>query len=353
MSEELIERIKDLFPNLKEAEERLDARLEILEARLGYQIIGSKRVIVPTDEDRSDLIRRDLLVAGREGLSKIRRGWTLNDRDIEGLEALFDESYPFLVILNGKFELPEDWAWLEPQYERMAAQLPSVGRIGCTNSDEYWGTGFLVAKDVAMTNWHVIRKYAFERNGKWKFYPHVKAQIDFRVEYQTEGEAPHQCMEIIYKQPAYDLALIRIDVQNDTPQPLSIASSSPPDLRGRTIYVVGHPYMDTRRGTNIYAQYRLFLMWETLGLKHLALGYADSVVTYQPDPELGYPKKPYLCHLVSTLPGNSGSCVIDAETHQVIGLHCSGDNRAKRNYAVPLWKIKDDEALLKVGVDFQ
>jgi V8-like Glu-specific endopeptidase len=353
MSERLVEHIKELFPDLKEAERRIDAKLRVLDAKLGYQARGVERVIIPTDEYPQDLMRRELLAAGREGLSKVRRGWTLNDQDIEGLEALVDETLPFLVVKDGEFELPENWTWLEPEYERMKAYLHSVGRIGRAGSDSYWGTGFLVSEGIVMTNWHVVMSYVFERDGKWTFYPHIKAQIDFRAEYQTSGEDLHPCTEVIYKHPEYDLVLIRIDVQNNVPPPLPVASTAPHDLHAHTIYVLGYPYVDTRKGANIHAQWQLLSMWKTLGFKHLALGYAHSIIAYQPDPELNYPEMPYLCHLVSTLPGNSGSCVIDAETHQVVGLHCSGDNVAKRNYAVPLWELRDDETLLKTGVSFQ
>jgi hypothetical protein len=44
---------------------------------------------------------------------------------------------------------------------------------------------------------------------------------------------------------------------------------------------------------------------------------------------------------------------VDVETQQVIALHCAGVNAEKRNYAVPLWSLAQDEQLLKAGVNYQ
>ena len=53
----------------------------------------------------------------------------------------------------------------------------------------------------------------------------------------------------------------------------------------------------------------------------------------------------------STLGGNSGSCVIDLEMNQVVGLHFGGLYR-EANQAVALWQLTEDPLLRSAGVNF-
>ena len=56
-------------------------------------------------------------------------------------------------------------------------------------------------------------------------------------------------------------------------------------------------------------------------------------------------------HDCSTLGGNSGSPVLDLETHLVVGLHFGG-RYLSGNKAVPLWRLAEDELLRTSGVNF-
>ena len=56
-------------------------------------------------------------------------------------------------------------------------------------------------------------------------------------------------------------------------------------------------------------------------------------------------------HDASTLGGNSGSCVVDLETNQVIGLHFAG-LYMQYNEALALWRLVDDPLLTRAGVNF-
>ncbi len=56
-------------------------------------------------------------------------------------------------------------------------------------------------------------------------------------------------------------------------------------------------------------------------------------------------------HDCSTLGGNSGSCVIDLATRQVLGLHFSG-RYGEANRAVALWDLREDPLLARAGVNF-
>jgi V8-like Glu-specific endopeptidase len=56
-------------------------------------------------------------------------------------------------------------------------------------------------------------------------------------------------------------------------------------------------------------------------------------------------------HDASTLGGNSGSCVVDLDSNQVIGLHFAG-RYMQYNEAVALWRLADDPLLARAGVNF-
>ena len=56
-------------------------------------------------------------------------------------------------------------------------------------------------------------------------------------------------------------------------------------------------------------------------------------------------------HDCSTLGGVSGSCVVDLDSNQVIGLHFAG-LYMQYNEAVALWRLVDDPLLTDAGVNF-
>ena len=56
-----------------------------------------------------------------------------------------------------------------------------------------------------------------------------------------------------------------------------------------------------------------------------------------------------LLHTCDTLPGNSGSPVIDAGLQKVVGLHHAGSNRDDVNYAIPMAEILAQSNILKAA----
>ncbi|MGP6086873.1 SH3 domain-containing protein [Antarctobacter jejuensis] len=56
-----------------------------------------------------------------------------------------------------------------------------------------------------------------------------------------------------------------------------------------------------------------------------------------------------LLHTCDTLPGNSGSPVIDASLQKVVGLHHAGSNRDAVNYAIPMSDILAESKILKAA----
>ena len=59
-----------------------------------------------------------------------------------------------------------------------------------------------------------------------------------------------------------------------------------------------------------------------------------------------------LLHDCSTLGGNSGSPVVDLETHRVLGLHVGG-RYLENSHAIPLWTLRADPLIQRARLNFQ
>jgi S1-C subfamily serine protease len=171
----------------------------------------------------------------------------------------------------------------------------------------------------------------------------MTARIDFREELGGYAPMEFEITGVIGVHEDRDLALLRVEGASSDgralPDPLPVAAREPDDLYGRDVYVVGYPAWDGRRGEPD-ALRRIFM--DVYNVKRLQPGRA---VTYSA-------KFSALEHDCSTLGGNSGSPVVDLETHEVIGLHFGG-RYGLGNYAVPLWMLTADPLLAKGEVNFR
>jgi len=73
---------------------------------------------------------------------------------------------------------------------------------------------------------------------------------------------------------------------------------------------------------------------------------------FSPGVVVGWKDSNNFKHDASTLRGSSGSCIVDFEDRRVVGLHFGGGYHLKSNFAVALWKFKDDPVLAENGVEF-
>jgi V8-like Glu-specific endopeptidase len=267
------------------------------------------------------------------------------EEEVLGLEAIIIlNGRPPLIIQDGTFlEPPPDWQVLNTNRASIEATFRSVGRIEVDGHPRLpWvGTGFLVADDVIMTNRHVAVEFS-ERNGAtgWGFQPGMTARIDYVEELGAQTPAEFALSEVIGIHDRFDLALLRVERTSPGgaagPTPLTLASTPPGDP-GRTVFVVGYPAFDSRNDPVVMQR----LFGNTYGIKRLQPG---TVMRYLPPEGLFH-------HDCSTLGGNSGSCVIDLEMNQVIGLHFGGLYR-EANQAVALWQLTEDPLLRSAGLNF-
>jgi S1-C subfamily serine protease len=376
----LAARVKQVFSNLEEVEERLDAEPEaflastfrpeeaaslegLYEPQLEFEGIAPPTArpelyepgLSPLDQLDLGLRVREqpmpLLPAARSGLTKIRTAGEarpdLTEDEIHGLEAIvLLEGRPSILIENGHFAPPPaEWAILESHRATIENVIPSVGRIEVPGHPrvEWVGTGFLVGPTVIMTNRHVATEFSVKRRGAgWKFAPGIKPRIDFREEHKTPEAVEFDCVEVVWIHPRLDLALLRVEPSSGSgkamPEPLTVHYRTPKDTRERKIYVLGYPAWDGRRNepevmSSIFAG--------IYGVKRLQPGTIRTRLV------LG----PTFKHDASTLGGNSGSCIVDLESGKVLGLHFAGKYR-RYNTAIALWKLRRSKNLERAGVQF-
>jgi len=218
--------------------------------------------------------------------------------------------------------------------------LPAIGRIEVQNNAQFeWvGTGWLIASelgdDIIVTNAHVATEFARRSQAGFTFrggtidfgFPQA-ARIDFR---ETVDRAPARefaVTEIIWisDDELLDVAFLRVVRSSGDadrlagPIPLSAAAEP-----GRWVSVIGYPGDDSR-SYNAEQFHRLF--GSMFGTKRLAPGRLRELTGAG------------LTHDCSTLPGNSGSALIDLESGAALGLHFSGA-AFQANYAVPAAAIQ-------------
>ena len=294
--------------------------------------------------------RRRLLDSGRRAITKLKHEGAsakLDPSEKLGLEAIIlVTGRPALLIQNGAFfPPPEDWKELETHRTTIQSLFPSIGRIEVKGHPDFeWiGTGFLVADDVIMTNRHVALEFSREDRARrtWKFAVGMTASIDYNEELGATNPFEFALTGVIGVHDKHDMALLQVAKKSRTrrkaPEPLAVDKSAKAK-KGRKVYVVGYPASDSRRNDPEVMR-RIFA--NIYDVKRLQPGQLTAVTA----------AKIELNHDCSTLGGNSGSCVIDLETHKVVGLHFGG-RFGQRNYAVMLSKLTADPLIKKAKINF-
>jgi hypothetical protein len=194
-----------------------------------------------------------------------------------------------------------------------------------------------------MTNRHVAEVFCqMGQRRKWRFKAGMTGRIDYVEEVGSTESAEFAFRSVIGIHEVLDMALFRVRVTSDSgampPEPLSLASSFAGVQEGRQVYTVGYPAWDGRRNDPLDM---LQIFANVFNVKRLQPGVICDV----------FDQRHILEHDCSTLGGNSGSCIIDLETKEVVGLHYGG-RYMEGNYGVALWQITDDPLLTKAKVNF-
>src|SRR5215472_1012959 len=257
-----------------------------------------------------------------------------------GLEAIVMPTNRPVVFVRGNSydKVEEPWTGLNDDQvkKRLNPLLPMIGRIEVPHSLllPYAGTGFVVGKDLLMTNRHVAAIFAQGLGLRIVYHP-GDAAINFRrqVDAASDDDSAYlvvQSVEMIH--PFWDMALLRVDGLK-TPGALKLSIARPEELVGRNIVAIGYPARDDRN--DMVLQDRIF--GRTYNVKRLQPG------TIRPRAEARSFENQVnaLTHDSSTLGGNSGSAIIDVDTGEVVALHFAGEY-LKANYAVPMYELARD-----------
>ncbi|HWI00590.1 MAG TPA: serine protease [Propionibacteriaceae bacterium] len=334
-------------------------------------IVGPAGGLAPKAVDRVDAAisaeRKRLLEVGASALDTLRTEGPAAALTAEaqlGIEAIVSVARPALMIHDGAFgDPPPPWDHiLGPHRERITTTSLSVGRIGVRGLPQvpYAGTGFLVAEDVVMTNCHVARVFSQSGpDGDWSFQPGLEVELDFVEDPDTPkatGGPPSgvRIDDVIGIHPALDLALLRVtpsEAAAGMAKPLTLMSQEPGPLPGRNVYVLGYPAPDYRNDRAVQRS----IFGDRYFVKRLQPGAgmpppAGAIFRMEPC-STGAEQEDVMFHDASTLGGNSGSCVVDLESNQVMGLHFAGQYM-QYNEAVALWRLADDPLLVGAGVKF-
>ncbi|MEZ5351923.1 MAG: serine protease [Bryobacteraceae bacterium] len=333
-----------------------EGELELLGG--GLEGIGGLEMAGPVGEDDFDLPggespelaaeRRRVVEAGRKAVTKLKksgRSVELTPDEEQGLEAIILlTERPAILIQDGQFlPPPQEWKKLEGVRAQIEANLPRIGRIELDGhpSMEWIGTGFLVADTVVMTNRHVAKVFCKQSGKKWVFEPGMTPRIDYNEELGATRPAEFAITGVVGIHEKYDMALLTVSRKGSksaqAPDALPVAKE-PELVKKREVYVVGYPAADPYRNDPENMR-RIFS--GIYNVKRLQPGGLMTI-----DANL-----PILQHDCSTLGGNSGSCVIDLETHQVVGLHFGGRYR-QANSAVVLSRLIKDPLVKKAKIAF-
>lgn len=291
-----------------------------------------------------------LLEAGATALEKVARAPTpdLTTEEVVGLEAvLLLYGRPAIEVSQGRLaSVPPLWNLLEDQREDLEMAQRGVGRIELLGHPEYdWaGTGFLVSDNVLLTTRRVAESFIEERSGQWQFRPGITTWMDYRSPYQRVATAGYRVRGVIGVHPQYDLALLEVEPPQqqlaEAPTPLSLAAEAPPRLEGRPVYLIGYPLRDARR-TESELIARIFR--DVYNVKRVQPGILRGTLQFN--------EIQLLRHDCAPLGQTAGSCLVDLETHQVLGLQLTG-RYLESSTAIPLWVLRDDPLLKRAGVTF-
>ncbi len=207
----------------------------------------------------------------------------------------------------------------------------ATGRIGFaqegipTNDDVSLGTGFLIAPNLVMTNQHVYEAYKHYLEGPECGGIEFIAERDRDASdyYAFDGNPPLVLPEL-------DIAVFRLvkDVAGRTP--IDRVHVPTDDLNERDVIVVGYPcpfevddyILKLVEPDPIFAikrvtQGKVFRHSTDTDLPFGILFKVDSRINSSETLSA-------VCHNATTLPGNSGSPVLCAETGKLLGVHFAG-----------------------------
>lgn len=298
------------------------------------------------------------LESARSGIESLARGADVAPEQLSDLEAIIiPELRPVYDIKDGTFTTltfdgrptPGHSLWTKLTSEaalkqRIEAALPAIGRIELlwNTNIPYGGTGFVVGRNLLMTNRHVAQIFADglgDRN--LQFINGRAAGIDFKRD--TDKGHVFNIARIRMIHPYWDMAILEVEGLPDNIRPLSLAVADARDMLRQEVVAIGYPAFDNRNAVDVQND----LMRNRFQVKRLQPGMLQG----------GFGTESFgkivnaATHDCSTTGGNSGTAMINLATGEVVALHFAG-RYLERNYAVPTGALAKDQRVVDLGLNF-
>jgi S1-C subfamily serine protease len=256
----------------------------------------------------------------QEAMEQLRKGIVPTPEQRVALETVVKALRPSVLSEKGKLtDLPvpekqtpealDRWKQFRTVFEPYLYSVGRIDRVG-TPADVPLASGFLIAKDLLVTNKHVLASLSADTMTLQK----GQAVVRFGQEYQVVPDpAPVAITGVRHVDPSLDIAVLEVD---PVASPALVLAEK--NLKtGAGVAVVGYPQQDTR---NPVFTRSIFL--DKYKVKRVAPGEIVGAGEHA------------IHHDCSTLGGNSGSPVVDLESGAVVGLHYDGRLFLFRNEAV-------------------
>ncbi|HST23581.1 MAG TPA: phospholipase D-like domain-containing protein [Blastocatellia bacterium] len=271
------------------------------------------------------------------------------DADVRSvaLETIVREGRPALLVQNNR--ISPDGAMIDAAARviverlRQAAPvleplIPLVGRIDVANYPgpyDFLGSGWLVDRNIVVTNRHVAELIAQAESGKFRFRPgrfgeEMKVSLDYRHEKDITETAVSKVIRVIWIETdpsKADIAFLEVDRRTDGTRPEYISLADQDAQPDSHVAVIGYP---ARAPAHIIPNQAWMdqIYGSTYDIKRIAPGL------------MGANSRGWATHDCTTLGGNSGSTVLDMDTGKAVALHFAGLYMIE-NYAVPASTIRD------------
>lgn len=256
------------------------------------------------------------------------------------MSIILHQGRPVFAVRNGSFDTQtlNDMSAsalvqrLEEARTRLEQYLPAIGRIEMQGNaeDELAGTGWLVAKDIVVTNAHVADRFAMSYGNGFRFRSATSgtgrqsAVINFLAEAGSTLTHKVAISEVLWIARDWkpDIAFLRL-AQDSGIEPLALAQA-PPQANTQVV-AAGYPVRDSEVADQQLMD-RIFQ--ELYTYKCLSPGIVSDFTGT-------------LSHDCSTLRGNSGSPLLDLNSGEVVGLHFFGGLLDRPNQAIAANTIRD------------
>jgi endonuclease G len=290
-------------------------------------------------------------IVANSGLEKVATDKEPDEMEMRGMEAIIMPRERPVVFVKGDIFDPIEAPWEHLNTDvirgRFKKLIPSIGRIELPNSlfIPFGGTGFVVGKNLLMTNRHVAGLFSQGLGRKNLVYHAGDAAIDFKREVDMPEDAGQliQVVKVLMVHPFWDMAILQVTGLPESSEPLVLFTDDPAGMLDAEVAAVGYPARDDRNDLAI--QDRIFQRkYNVKRFQPGKLRERRTIRSFSSNVNA-------VTHNCSTLGGNSGSAVLDIKSGKVIALHFGGEY-LKANYGVPAFELARDSRVVDLGVNF-